>query len=166
MTGKLPAPGLRIYKTVIAVVICAFLGYITGIHPFYTIIAAILCMQSSTEESMKKGAIRLVGTAIGGVFALFILLLIDLTPLDPFSAVYYLIISLCVLPLIYTNVLLGKQASSYITCVAFFSIVLSHFDTENHYLFALQRMLETAAGIVISVAVNRLIKPKNDDTQE
>ena len=160
MISKLPAPGLRIYKTVIAVMRCAFLGYITDIHPFYTIIAAILCMQSSTEESIKKGAIRLVGTAIGGVFALFILLLIDLTPLAAFSALYYLIISLCVLPLIYTNVLLGKQASSYITCVAFFSIVLSHFDTENHYLFALQRMLETAAGIVISVAVNRLIKPK------
>ncbi len=156
-----PSPGLRIYKTVLAAMISAFLGYITGIHPFYTMIAAILCMQSSTEASVKKGLSRLTGTAIGGVFAIFILLLIDFTPLEPFSAVYYLIISLCVLPLIYTNVLLNTQDSAYITCVAFLSIVLSHFDTDNHYLFALQRMLETGAGVLISLGVNVVIR-KND----
>ncbi len=160
---KLPHVGMRIWKTVIAVFICAVLGRITGIHPFYAIIAAILCMQQNTEQSIKKGAVRLVGTAIGGAFAVLILLLIDFTPLEEFSALYYIVLSLCVIPLIYSNVLLGREASSYITCVVFFSIVLSHFDTENHYIFALQRMLETAAGIIISVAVNKLIK-NNDKT--
>lgn len=153
---------MRIWKTALAVVICALLGFLLDIHPFYAIIAAILCMQSNTDKSIKKGAVRLLGTSVGGGFAVFVLLLIDLTPLVPFSALYYVIISACVVPLIYVNVLLGKESCAYITCVVFFSIVLSHFDTENHYIFALQRMLETAAGIVISIIVNKTIK-NNDN---
>ncbi|MGN0613398.1 MAG: aromatic acid exporter family protein [Porcipelethomonas sp.] len=154
--------GMRIWKTVIAVSACAVLGMIFDIHPFYSMIAAILCMQSNTSQSIKKGAVRLVGTLIGGAGAVLILLLIDFTPLEPFSVLYYAVISLCIAPLIYTNVLLGQEASSYITCVVFLSVVLSHFEGENHYLFALQRMLETAAGIVISVVINKTIS-NNDE---
>lgn len=157
--------GMRIWKTVIAVFICAVLGMLLDIHPFYSMIAAILCMQTNTTASIKKGAERLLGTFIGGTAAVLILMLIDLTPLKPFSILYYMIISLSVAPLIYTNVLLKHEASSYISCVVFFSIVLVHFESENHYMFALQRMLETAAGIVIAVAVNKIIR-NNDNKKE
>ncbi len=157
--------GMRIWKTVIAVFICAVLGMIFNIRPFYSMIAAILCMQTNTAASIKKGAERLLGTLIGGVGAVLILLLIDFTPLKPFSILYYIIISLSIAPLIYTNVLLKHEVSSYITCVVFFSVVLSHFESENHYLFALQRMLETAVGIVIAIAVNKTIR-SNDKRKE
>ncbi|MBS1325210.1 MAG: hypothetical protein HP044_04755, partial [Oscillospiraceae bacterium] len=52
---------MRIWKTVIAVFICAVLGMIFNIHPFYSMIAAILCMQANTSESIKKGVVRCVG---------------------------------------------------------------------------------------------------------
>jgi len=99
-----------------------------------------------------------------GVFAVLILLLIDFTPLEPFSVLYYTIISFCVVPLIYTNVLLKQDASSYITCVVFLSIVLSHLGEGNHYVFALTRMLETAFGIVVAIVINMTIK--NNDRKE
>ena len=150
--------GMRIWKTFIAALICAITGMIFDVQPFYSMIAAILCMQVSVSESIKKGIVRLVGTLIGGIFAVAVLLLIDFTPLEPFSWLYSIIISFCVVPLIYTNVVLGQEASSYITCVVFLSIVLSHLGEGNHYLFALSRMLETAFGIVVAIAVNKLIK--------
>lgn len=156
--------GMRIWKTVIAVFICAVLGMLFNYHPFYSMIAAILCMQSNTNDSIKKGVDRLLGTFIGGVTAVIMLLLIDFTPLKAFSLVYYILISLSVVPLIYINVLLKREANAYITCVVFLSIVLSHFDSENHYLFALQRMHETAAGIIISVVVNKSIR--NNDNRK
>ena len=49
--------GMRIWKTVIAVFICAVLGMIFNIHPFYSMIAAILCMQANTSES-RRGKMR------------------------------------------------------------------------------------------------------------
>lgn len=150
--------GMRIWKTFIAAFICAIVGMLLDMQPFYSMIAAILCMQVSVSESIKKGITRLIGTLIGGVFAVLILLLIDFTPLQPFSMLYYVIISFCVVPLIYTNVLLKQDASSYITCVVFLSIVLSHLGEGNHYLFALTRMLETAFGIVVAIIVNKTIR--------
>lgn len=154
--------GMRIWKTFIAALICAISGYITNSEPFYSMIAAILCMQSSTEQSIKKGASRLIGTLIGGIFAVLILLLIDFTPLKPFSVIYYVIISFCVVPLIYTNVIFKQDSSSYITCVVFLCIVLPHYNDGNHYLFALARMLETAYGVIVSVFINKTIK-NNDN---
>ena len=67
--------GMRIWKTVIAVFICAVLGMIFNIHPFYSMIAAILCMQANTSESIKKGVVRCVGTFIGGMAAVLVLLI-------------------------------------------------------------------------------------------
>lgn len=158
--------GMRIWKTFIAALICAISGYITNSEPFYSMIAAILCMQSSTEQSIKKGASRLIGTLIGGIFAVLILLLIDFTPLPPFSAVYYIIISFCVVPLIYTNVLFKQDSSSYITCVVFLCIVLPHYNDGNHYLFALARMLETAFGVIVAVFINKTIKNNDNERKD
>ncbi len=158
--------GMRIWKTFIAALICALGGYFTGTEPFYSMIAAILCMQASTEESIKKGLSRLFGTLIGGIFAVFILLLIDFTSLEAFSFFYYVIISFCVVPLIYTNVIFKQEASSYITCVVFLCIVLPHYSDGNHYLFALARMLETAFGVVVSVIINKTIKNNDKDGKE
>ncbi|MGN1480991.1 FUSC family protein [Porcipelethomonas sp.] len=158
--------GMRIWKTVIAVFICAVLGMIFDIHPFYSMIAAILCMQANTSESIKKGVIRCIGTFIGGFAAVLILLIIDFTPLKPFSVLYYVIISLCIAPIIYSTVLLNRESSAFISCVVFLSIVLSHFDAQNHYLFALQRVLETITGIVTAIIVNKFIKNPDKQTDK
>lgn len=158
--------GMRIWKTVIAVAICAFTGYMLDMQPFYSIIAAILCMQSNTDESLQKGISRCIGTFIGGGFACVILLFVDFTPLEPFSFIYYIIICLFVVPLIFTAVRINYESSAYITCVVFFSIVLSHIDDDNTYLFALKRVCETIFGIVVSLGINRLIKnPDNAKTK-
>lgn len=162
--------GMRIWKTVLAVFVCAVMGMIFDIHPFYSMIAAVLCMQATTSESIKKGIIRCIGTLIGGLAAVLILLVIDFTPLVPFSFFYYVLISLCIAPVIYLTVMINREASAFIACVVFLSIVLSHYEAENHYLFALQRMLETIAGILTAVLINKFIrnpeKQKKSESEE
>lgn len=150
--------GSRIWKTVLAVFVCAVAGWLLHIQPFYSMIAAILCMQSTTELSMKKGLERVIGTAIGGAAALIVLVIIDFTPLTAFSFLYYVIISVFMAPIIYTTVLINKQGSAFISCVVFLSVVLTHYEVLNHYLFAFQRMLETIFGIAVAVIINKLIR--------
>ena len=150
--------GMRICKTAIAVFICAVFGLVFDLQPFYGMAAAIICMQNNTVKTLKKGAVRCIGTGVGGIFAVIILLLSDFTPLKPFTLIYYLLISLFIIPVIYVTVLTNQEDSAAISCIVFLSIVLAHIEDSNPYLFALLRMGETITGIIIAYAVNYIIK--------
>lgn len=150
--------GMRIWKTTIAVLICSLMGYFLDFQPLYSIVAAIICMQSNTEESVKRGIARSIGTVTGGLFGCLIMLAVDFTPLEPFSLIYYVIAALAVIPLIYLAVAINLEESAAITCVVFFSIVLSKVSDSDAYFLALWRVCETVLGIGISLAVNMLIR--------
>lgn len=158
--NNIPVPhiGMRIWKTVIAVFLSALSGYIFNYNPFYTIITAILCMQVSTEASLKTAGVRCIGTFIGGIFSALMLVVINIFSIELFSIAYYMIISLFVAPMIYITVLIHREKSAFITCVVFFSVVLVNIVRMNPYLFIVLRVIETLAGIGISVAVNMIIK--------
>ena len=65
----LPRIGMRIFKTMVAVLICLGLSLFRGEHsiPFYSAIATILCMQPYVGNSVKVALNRVVGTMIGAV---------------------------------------------------------------------------------------------------
>ena len=73
--------------------------------------------------------------------------------------VQYLLVSLMVIVLIYITVLLRETSASYITCVVFMSVAVSHGMDVNPYLFAFNRILDTLIGIGVSLAVNRAHLP-------
>ncbi|MCI8501878.1 MAG: FUSC family protein [Oscillospiraceae bacterium] len=157
MKKKLPKVGMRMIKTVIAVLISAMIGFLRDQPPFYSMIAAVLCIQKDQAAGMRAAFNRTVGTLIGGIFGLLLLLAEQNTPLEALSPLYYLIVSLCLIPLIYITVLINKTAASYITCVVFLSITVSHVTDENPYFFVLNRVLDTLVGIFVALAVDRLI---------
>ena len=86
------------------------------------------------------------------------LFVINIFSIEIFSIAYYIIISLFVAPMIYITVLIHREKSAFITCVVFFSVVLVNIVRMNPYLFIVLRVIETLAGIGISVAVNMIIK--------
>ena len=65
----MPKIGLRMIKTSIAVFLC-FLIYVLrneqGIV-FYSCIAAVLCVQQDSRDTLRVGKNRMEGTIIGGV---------------------------------------------------------------------------------------------------
>lgn len=154
---KIKFPGMRVVKTVIAVYICFLINFIRKGLPFYSAIAAILCMQNDHINGLKAGKSRIIGTLIGGVYGFLAILLIDFVNAELFSHIHYLILSLFLIPIIYTNVFLKSNSSAYISCVVFFSITISHGGDIAPMYFALNRVIDTLIGIGVSLIINIII---------
>lgn len=155
-----PKVGMRIIKTFIAVLICAMIGFFLNRIPFYSMIAAVLCLQSDIKSSLKTALSRTIGTFIGGAYGLILLLIVSYTHITPLSFFYYLLTSLCTIPLIYTTVLCKQTSSAYITCVVFFSITISHITDISPFYFVWLRVSETLIGIAVALVINYIIKNK------
>ena len=161
MKVQLPKVGMRMVKTVIAAFLSALIGFLRDQPPFYSMIAAILCMQQDRAQGVKVALNRTIGTLIGGAFGLGMLLVEQNTPLKALTPLYYLVISICIIPLIYITVLIKKAPSSYISCVVFLSITVSHVTDANPYVFVFNRVLDTLIGILMALAVNEILPYRN-----
>lgn len=159
--------GKRIIKTSLSVFLCFLVSLVRGDGvAFYSAIAAILCIQQDIEQSKSKGNARLLATLIGGIFGIAFLSFeryiyeIEIEPLR------MLVLSVMIIPLIMVPYKLKKPASSYITCVVFLSITVSHVRDVSPYIFGVNRMLDTIIGVVIAIAVNSIHIPikKLDNT--
>ena len=158
---KLPKVGARMVKSAVAVLLCFFIDYFReGSLPFYSAIAAVLCMQPEVSHSVKVAVNRTEGTLIGGAFGMGTLWLFrQFVPAQP-PFWRYFIISAMIVALIYITVLIKLPAASYITCVVFLSITVSHVADANPFWFTLNRVADTLIGIFVSLAVNRLFWPQ------
>lgn len=161
----MPKIGMRIIKTAIAVFLCFLIDLLRNHQgaPFYSAIAAILCMQPFVSNSMKVALNRSVGTFIGGLSGMLLLMAERAWLPKGMPVLQYFIVSLCVVVLIYITVVLKKTSASYITCVVFLSVTISHGADVNPYLFAINRMIDTLIGITVSIAVNVARLPRKKD---
>lgn len=146
--------GMRVVKTVIAVYVCFLISFLRNGIPFYSAIAAILCMQNDHNNSLEVGKSRMIGTLIGGVYGFLAIILINYVNIELFGYIHYLVLSLFLIPIIYTNVFFKFISSTYISCVVFFSITVSHGGDLAPLSFTLNRMVDTLIGIVVSIITN------------
>ncbi len=162
---KMPKIGMRITKTAVAVFLCFLIDLLRNHQgvPFYSAIAAILCMQPQVSNSVKVALNRSVGTFLGGMAGMLVLLAERAWLPKDMPVLQYLIVSLCIVALIYLTVILKKTTASYITCVVFLSVTISHGADVNPYLFAVNRMIDTLIGIAVSLAVNAARLPRGRD---
>ncbi|KNZ42619.1 HAD-IIB family hydrolase [Acetobacterium bakii] len=162
----MPKIGMRIIKTCIAVYICFLIYLLRGEQgaPFYSAIAAILCMQPYVSNSFKIALNRTVGTFIGGAMGLVFLIVERSLALTSIPALQYLMVSLAIIPLIYITLLIKKPTASYIACVVFLSIAITHGSDVNPALFTMDRILDTLIGIFVSLGVNAFHLPRKKNT--
>lgn len=163
----MPKIGMRIIKSSIAVFICLSLYPLLGHHgvPFYAAIAAILCMQPDVSNSYRVALNRTVGTLIGGVYGIVVLILLRTFMPPSLEILRYLVLSLSMIPLMYLTVVLKKNTATYITCVVFLSITVSHSDELLPYAFGISRIVETLIGIFVSLLVNNFHIPRRRNRQ-
>ena len=158
---RMPKVGLRMIKSAVAVFLCFVVFELRGQSgtPFYSAIAAILCMQTDVAGSIKVALTRTLGTVVGGLVGMGVLLM----ERHVFPAITnyprYLLLSFCVIVLIYLCVLMKQPASAYISCVVFLSIATSHAADVNVYTFPLMRTIDTLIGIAVSITVNAAFLP-------
>lgn len=161
---KLPAIGMRITKSAVAVLLCYLVSFLRGNSGivFYSQLAALWCMQVYVSNTKKNALQRFIGTVVGALYGLVYLLLrnemnhtkIYMELLDA------VIISGFIVIVLYTTVLMKKKQASYFSCVVFLSIVVNHVTDTNPYLFVWNRFLDTMIGIIIGIGVNCFSLPK------
>lgn len=158
----MPKIGKRIMKSSLAVFLCFVIYVLRGEEGivFYSCIAAVLCVQQSAKNTIRVARNRVEGTLIGGFIGLLLLLFERSFIPSDMAIVQYLLISFMIIPIIYITVVLKKTSASYISCVVFMSITVSHSADVEPYIFALQRMLDTLIGIFVAWVINRFHLPR------
>lgn len=149
--------GLRVIKTVVAAFVCAAIGHIRGEPTFFSMIAAVICMQNTAEKTLVTAVNRTAGTLIGGVCGVAILYLAKFTGLQKYMLAYYALVCLMLIPLIESTLAINKPSAATITCAAFLSVTVYHLTDASPLSYALNRILDTELGIAAALIINLLI---------
>ena len=160
--------GQRIIKTTIAVLICLFVCYALGYRgaqmPSEACITAIICMQPLVRDTRHYAVSRVIGTMIGSVWGLLLLLLFDAFPLvSKYSLLIYFLMAVGTMLSIYTAVAVGKSDTSGLAAIVFLCIVITFPEIDQPLVQAAQRIVYVFLGTAAAIAVNmfRLPRKKN-----
>lgn len=159
---KFPHIGQRIIKSAIGVLFCYLIYFMRGMTgiPFYSMIAAVWCIQPYTGKTITMAGQRVTGTLIGAAFGLAAILL-EIYVFHIYNKLPgYILNVLFIIPVLYSTVLLKKQSSSFFSCVVFLSIAVNHLTDPNPYIFVFNRVTDTLTGIIVGIAVNSVKLPR------
>ncbi len=110
--------GIVIIKAAISVFICCLIYLFFDIGtgaPFYSAIAAVICLQPEIKSTFRIGLNRTIGTLIGGFTGMFVLFLIRGIELEAHPVFAYLLISFCIIPLMFLAEIVKKPHHFKIT---------------------------------------------------
>ena len=160
-----PYVGLRIIKTVTAVFFCALAGNLHGQPVYFSMVAALICMQNTAGQTLEVSLNQVVGTIVGGVFGVGVLYFDLLTGLQNIMPLYYLFCSLLLIPVIRLTLLIKKPAVSALSCIVFLSIAVFRLGTADPWLYALQRALDTCIGVAAAFVINIILPYKTEPAE-
>lgn len=164
---NLPHIGQRIIKSSVGVFLCYIIYFLRGQNgiPFYSMLAVLWCIQPYTYKTYKMAAQRIIGTIIGAVSGLIVMLL-EIYVFDIYDNLSgYFLNAIFIIPVLYTTVLLHKQNASYFSCVVYLSIVVNHMTDSNPCIFVMNRVFDTFIGIAVGVAVNYAHLPRKKNKE-
>ena len=149
--------GGRTIKTVVAVFLCLLTGTIRKSDTaFYAAIAAVLCVQRTSKDSFREAFNREMATVIGGIWGMLVLLFERNVWCIPYEAIRYLFLSVLLIPIINFSVLIKREKGTFLMCVVFLCITVTHGNDESQLSFGIARILDTTIGIVIALIINQL----------
>lgn len=179
--------GIVIIRAAISVFICCLIYLFFNIGtgaPFYSAIAAVICVQPEIKSTFRIGLNRTIGTLIGGFTGMLALFIIRGISLESHPVWANLLISACIIPLMYMAEIvkrkpripftttseqkiplpiapfkyladfMRKNALTNITCIAFLSVTITHGADISISGFAINRMIDTLLGVFVSFFIN------------
>lgn len=161
--GRLPLrlPGLRIVKTSLAVLICLVFYALVPLpyagKVMTALIATVISLRSTIKESYSVSFTRIQSTFVGAVFGLLVLKIKDQVEIGDQTFDYAILLALFVALIIWISVSFLKETGAGLGAIVFLAIALGSDDTIGPVHLALARFLDTLAGIVIALVVNRLL---------
>lgn len=162
---KLPIPGQRIIRSAIAVALCLVVYVLRGYSgiPLYSAMAALQCIQPYTRDMRGVARKRVLGTVIGAVWGL-LLLLIEIQLINSGmqnEILHYILVPLFLILVLYSTVLMKVPETAYFSGIVFLVITINHFTDADPYIFAFNRLLDTVIGVLVAAVVNRMHLPRN-----
>lgn len=143
-------PGTRVIKTGVAIFLTALICQLLGVPPVFAVITAIVTLEPTVSDSIKKGLIRFPASAIGSAYAVFFIAIFGNSPITYTLAAVFTIAT-CYRLKLHAGLLVAT-----ITAVAMIEVVY-----DNYFLSFLTRLGTTSIGIIISTLVNMFILPPN-----
>ena len=161
---KLPVPGQRILRTMIAVWLCLLVYVLRGRQgePLYAGLAVLQCIQPYTKTMRTVARKRITGTLVGAFWGLALLLfeqwLVSRGHEEPW--LHFSLVGLFTGVVLYFTVLLKVSETAYFSAVVFLVICIKHAEDVSPYVYAFNRTLDTAIGVAVAEIVNRVHLPR------
>ena len=161
---KLPIPGQRILRTMIAVWLCLLVYVLRGRQgePLYAALAVLQCIQPTTRSMRSVARKRIIGTLVGAVWGLLLLLLEQWLASQGHEEpwLHFTLIGLFTGVVLYFTVLLKVQDAAYFSAVVLLVITIKHANDVSPYVYAFNRTLDTIIGVAVAEIVNRVHLPR------
>ena len=166
---RIQPPGQRILRSVISVWLCMVVYVLRGMRgePFYSIIAALQCVQPYSSNMLREGKDRIIGTLVGAFWGSAILFLELLPEGGDFrtTVIFYILLGIFTGLVIYSTVLLNISQYALFAAVVFLGIAVYHIEDANPYIHVFYRTLETIIGVGVAIFVNSLHFPRVRDRE-
>lgn len=143
--------GMRNIKTAISTTLCVILYACIDRNPTFACIGAVFGMDNSLPNSLKTGGNRLIGTIIGGFSGMAFFSLSHVLPHPEISIIVLIFIG--IIFLIYLSQLLNCSGAIQAGAVVFF-IVMLNTPEDEYFSYAINRMIDTGFGVIMSIAIN------------
>lgn len=145
--------GSRILKTGIAIFLTAVICEWFGWPPVFAVITAIVTIEPTVSDSIKKGLVRFPASAIGSAFAVLFITLFGNSPIT------YTLAAVSTILVCYRLNLHAGLLVATLTSVAMVEVI------HDHVLISFFiRLGTTTIGLLVSTAVNMLVFPPNYST--
>ncbi|WP_099159962.1 FUSC family protein [Virgibacillus ndiopensis] len=145
---KFKIAGSRIVKTGVAIFFTAWICVLLNWPPVFAVITAIVTIEPTASDSIKKGIIRFPASAIGSAYAVLFISLFGNSPITyTFAAVFT--IATCFKLKLHAGLLVAT-----LTSVAMIEVIHS-----NYLISFFIRLGTTTIGLVVSTAVNMFLLP-------
>ena len=148
--------GMRNVKTAISATLCALLYFLIDRNPTFACIGAIFGMGSDMNNSKLNGGNRLFGTVFGGVIGMLLFRIYIIFYPDG-GTHYALLIFLFIGTLLLVLMSLffrwpgAIQPGGVVLC-----IILFNTPVETYISYSLNRIFDTAFGVILSIVINHL----------
>ena len=157
--------GMRNVKTAIAATLCALLYAFFDRNPTFACIGAIFGMGSDFNDSKRSGGNRLFGTIVGGLigmglFYIYIQFYPEPTSRFRFMLFELLFVGILIMVLVCQLLVIpgAIQPAGVVLC-----IILFNTPVDAYISYPLNRILDTAIGVIIGIIVNILISRERVD---
>ena len=149
--------GMRIIKTVIAVFLCGLLAFFREASGFYSMIAAVVCIQNSAGKTIESSINRMAGTLIGGVAGVLVVYSLDMLGVLYMELLRYVVLSMMLIPIIKLCLAIKKPGCAAMACIVFLCVTVNYSIGDTPAVYSIDRLFETLVGVALACGFDILL---------